>query len=139
MTEHCHYLLANRQNTPELPSNMAFKVVLIAEDHSGIDERSLLCESLMDAGCLYFMAWGSECREWQDAMNLANLQRYDYDQVPDDKLIIATSHPEEAIKDVFWFSKNTAMHPCHDLDNVLLVHVSERDKKKELLDMYAAA
>ena len=109
-----------------------FKTVFIANSGSDGDaqevdgiQQSVIAQLLVEAGCLYFMATGPEARSWQDAVNLANLQAWDFGKIPDDKLIICTHHGNESLKDVFWYCKHTAMHPCAPLDEVCIMQTGD--------------
>jgi hypothetical protein len=131
--------LETTSSLPELTLEQPFKAVIVADTTATPEQKEAVARWLVGAGCLYMMAWGLNCRSWQDAINLANLQAFDFGTVPDDKLIITTAHEHEAIEDVFWFSKHTAMHPCCELTQTLLLHWSHNDRQAELADIYESA
>jgi len=132
-----HYLQISDQAQPGGVSIQSpFKALLIAEDTAPGEFKAELSRWLVAAGCLYMMAWGEDCRAWQDAVNLANLQAYDFGVIPDDALVITTSHPDEPLSDMFWFAKYTAMHPCTPLDNVVQLHLSADRREVELTAQY---
>jgi hypothetical protein len=120
----------------DLSMQSPFKALVIAEDTAPKEFKAELSRWLVSAGCLYMMAWGEDCRAWQDAVNLANLQAYNFGAIPDDALVITTSHPDELLSDVFWFAKYTAMHPCASLENVVLLHLSADKREAELTTKY---
>jgi hypothetical protein len=124
---------------PDLSFSHTFKAVVISEAILTTTRQAEISEWLVLSGCLYMMAWGEECRAWQDAVNLANLKAYEFAQIPDDQLVITTSHPDEQLQNVFWFCKHTAMHPCHDLDNTVLLHLGEQNRETEYTDEFIAA
>ena len=72
-------------------------------------------------------------------MNLANLQAWEYGRIPDDQLVIATSHPRESLDEVFWYAKHTALHPCDPLEDVWLIHVAETADETALLERFSRA
>ncbi|MGI9290405.1 MAG: DUF7684 family protein [Gammaproteobacteria bacterium] len=126
----------------ELPEGPPFRAVLIADAGCSDEQRAEVSRAIINAGCLYLMSWGEGCRAWQDAVNLANLQAYEFGAIPDDKLIITTSHPDETLEQTFWFAKHTAMHPCDPLERVMIIHMTPNelaDKEMEMLAAYAAA
>ena len=94
---------------------------------------------LASSGCLYMMAWGKGCGSWQESVDEAHLEAFNYDEVPADQSIITTSHEEEDLSDTFWFAKHKARHHGHDLRNVLILHISDSEKQKELEEAYANA
>jgi hypothetical protein len=88
---------------------------------------------------LYVIARGHDSDSWQDSVQAANFAAFDVDEIPDDRLIIATSHGDEPLDEVFWFSKYTAMHPCHTLETVLVVDLATVGRERELCEAYEAA
>ena len=93
----------------------------------------------MDSGCLYVMAWGEGCSSWEEPVGLANLEAFDPEEIPDDRVVITTWHEDEPLNEVFWFSKHTAMHPCYELDNAVLLHLVPVGREQELTDEFDAA
>lgn len=124
---------------PDISASPPFKAVVIVDEGVTADRRSAVGHWLVEAGCLYMMAWGTECSAWQDAVVLANREAFEFGEIPDDRLIITTCHENEAPVDVFWFAKHSAMHPCARLDDVVLVHVSRDARERELTDEYLGA
>ena len=79
------------------------------------------------------MAWGKDCVRWPDEIRAANLAAFsatETEAVPDAALVIVTAHPTENLTDVFWFAQYTAMHPCSQLDEVVLIHVGPKDRER---------
>ena len=124
---------------PEFSAWEPCKVILIAECTSGCGDLETIATWVVNSGGVYMMAWGENCRAWQDAVNLGNLQSYDFGTIPDERLIITTSHPGQTLAEVFWFAKNTAMHPCHSKVETVLLHVAEEGQKDELMVAFNAA
>jgi hypothetical protein len=124
---------------PDLGFSHAFKAVVISESILTTTRQAEISEWLVLSGCLYMMAWGEDCRAWQVAVNLANHKAYEFAQIPDAQLVITTAHPDEQLQNVFWYSKHTAMHPCHDLDQTVLLHLGEQSREAELSEVYNAA
>jgi len=85
------------------------------------------------------MAWGIECRSWENSVDLANVEAFDLDEIPDDSLVITTWHQHEPLQEVFWFSKHSAMHPCCRLDKTVLLHLSSNGREREMTDAYLGA
>ena len=85
------------------------------------------------------MAWGNNAQEIQNAVNLANLQSYDFGDIPDEKRVIATSHINEELEEVFWFSRYTAIHPCHALELTLLLHITDNSNEPKMLERFKAS
>ena len=74
--------------------------------------RQTVSEWLVDQGCLYMMAHGDECSLWDDSVDIANLEAFDwnFDDIPEDKHVTTTWHENESLEEVF-FSPRIAL--CH--------------------------
>ena len=82
------------------------------------------------------LAWGNACSSWDDSVDIANLEEFDYGEIPEAKLVMTTWHEKESIKEVFWFAKNNAFHPLVELKNTLLLDIAFLSHKKEYLFKY---
>lgn len=94
---------------------------------------------LLAAGCLYMMAWGSACSSWDDCVDLANLNAFAYREIPAGRFVMTTWHDEEALDEVFWYSKNNAIHPAVEMQQTVLLHISKQSRGEEFLFRYAQA
>jgi len=131
--------LAATDKLPNLPEFKPCKAVLIVETSITPDQRADISQWLVATGCLYMMAWGLDCASWAHSVQLANRKAFDQPEIPDQSLVITTWHEDVPLKDVFWFAKHTASHPCSQLDNLLLLHLSVEGREQELYDEYLAA
>jgi hypothetical protein len=48
--------------------------------------------------CRYMLAWGNECGTWHGSVDEANLERYDYEDMPDEELVMKVSFYVEAVE-----------------------------------------
>ncbi|MFP5393524.1 MAG: hypothetical protein ACLGI6_18580 [Gammaproteobacteria bacterium] len=94
---------------------------------------------LVESGCRYMQAWGHECSTWDDAVDEANLERFNYDDIPDEEAVVTTFHDDEDMEEVFWFAKNRATHPIHTLNNVVILHIAAEPNKEAIEEQYADA
>jgi hypothetical protein len=124
---------------PDVSALSPFKAVVIIEDVVTPERRLGISRWLVESGCLYVMARGPDSDSWHDSVQTANVAAFDVDEIPDDRLIIATSHGDEPLDEVFWFSKYTAMHPWPTLETVLLVDLATAGRERELCEAYEAA
>lgn len=85
------------------------------------------------------IAWGRECGAWDDSVDEANLTAFDYKEIPDDSFVMTTWHEKEPLPEVFWFSEHAALHPTVDLERTLIIHISQNERKEELLQIFWAA
>lgn len=115
---------------PALPSG-PFKALLIAESIAIDEWRTHTCEALVRAGCRSFLAWGQDCREWRDAMNDA--------AGGCGELVIATFHPDQPVTEAMWFSVYKSDHPDVTLKYILIIHLTPRAQRDEVLEQFARA
>jgi hypothetical protein len=71
----------------------------------------------------------------------AALEAVDYDDVPDDRRVLAAAHDpaDEDVEEVFWFAKHRAAHPALPLDAVLIVHIAAAPRREAIETAYADA
>jgi len=85
------------------------------------------------------MAWGKDCSSWDDAVDIANLEQFDYGDVPEDRSVMTTWHNDQALSDVLDFCKRQADHPTVKLRHTVLLHIAEHSDSARLLKAYAEA
>lgn len=124
---------------PTIGQDGPFKAVVIIEQAAEDHWRDRIGDWLVRSGCLYMMSWGQGAEAWHDSVDWALLTLHDFDEVPDDKLVMTTWHDDEPLAEVFWFSGYCARHDAApEMDTWIIdVHVSER--QVQLLEDYAAA
>ena len=84
------------------------------------------------------MAWGRKCSDWDTSVDLANLAKFDYGEIPDDNVVVTTWHPNESLKETFWFSERCD-HPSLRLERTYVVHIAPESRATELLKTFRAA
>lgn len=124
---------------PELAGLRRFKAVLIVESDASQMWQWELSRWLVSSGCRCLLAWGKDCASWAEAADDANLERFDYDDIPEEETVVTTHHEDEDLEEVFWFAKNRAKHPVLELSETLLIHVAEAEKREEFEQTYADA
>lgn len=140
MTEAVEYVRVLPGVPPPANSNsQPFRAVVIVEAAVSSEWQALVSDWLVKTGCLYMMAWGTKCSTWDDSVDIANLEQFDFGEIPDDSFVMTTWHADEPLNEVFWFSKNNAFHPTVDLKRTVLLHIAEVDREAELIKSYADA
>jgi hypothetical protein len=124
---------------PDISELRPFRSVIIVDENVTSDWQSLVSAWLVKSGCLYMMAWGKECKTWDDSVDYANLEEFNFGDIPEEKFVMTTWHEDEPLKEVFWFAKHSAFHPTEELQNTLILHISSMNKEKELLLEYESA
>jgi len=132
-----HLQLQPESTPPDISYLKPFRSVVIIEEIVTPEWQDQISCWMVKSGCLYMMAWGDKCSAWDDSVDHANLEEYDYGDIPEDKFVMTSWHENETLKDVFWFSKHNAIHPNVKIENTLLLHISNCNKEKELLNEYA--
>lgn len=124
---------------PPIESMRPFKAIVIIESPVTVAWQHLVSAWLVNSGCFYMMAWGLECSSWDDSVDYANLDASDFKIASDDNLVMTTWHEKETLSDVFWYSQNCAIHPAHDLQNTLILHISTQENQAALERQYINA
>lgn len=130
------YILLNQDAAPPVMETTApFKAIICIEDDVQPEFRAQVSKWLVRAGCLYAMSWGRSCSEWDDSVDIANLEDHDFGKIPDDKFVNTTWHDDETLSEVIWFSVHAARHSSVQLEETLFLHIGEttsRDAIEEL-------
>jgi hypothetical protein len=123
------------QDPPSFHDLRPFKAVVIVEEEVTPAWRDLVSEKLVNAGCLYMMVWGHECSSWKLSVDIANLEVFEYKDIPEDQFVMTTSHTDEAIEEAFWYAQNLAFHSVVELNHTLILDISpvERGERLRLL------
>jgi len=124
---------------PDISDLKPFRCVVIVEEEPSSEWQAQVSEWLVEAGCLYMMAWGKGCSSWDDSVDYANMKRSGYNDIPEEQFIMTTWHEDEPLKEVFVFSKNDVFHPCVGLPNTLILHISQENREDKVLAEYARA
>ena len=116
-----------------------FRAVLVSEVPAPEEWRRTVCGWLVGSGCLSFSAWGLDCESWHDGVDTANLEAFDYGEIPDEKFIMTTWHENEPLAEAFWYVEFCAFHPTIELPRILIIDVSSKERGDEILEAYRQA
>jgi hypothetical protein len=115
------------------------RVIVVLDSEQSRDWQSQISRWLISIGCLYMMAWGPGCSSWDDSVDHANAEAFAFGPIPEECDAMTTWHESEPLKEVMWFAKNCAFHPCVELTRTLVLHVGVQAREAELLSSYNAA
>jgi hypothetical protein len=101
--------------------------------------RARIAKWLVTSGFLYVVAWGAECERWHDAVDWANLERFDFGDVPNCGFVMTTWHSDETLAEAMWFAGQCAFHPDIELADTLILHVATEPRESEMLEAYSAS
>jgi hypothetical protein len=116
-----------------------FRAVVIIDQSVASEWQEEVSSWLVRSGCLYMMAWGKDCSSWDDSVDLANLKDFNFEEIPDEKFVMTTWHNNEPLEEVFWFSKHSAFHPNIEMQDTLIIHISDQNNEQGLLTRYKNA
>lgn len=117
---------------PDVGDLKPFKAVVIVEERPSREWQMTVSRWLVESGCLFMMAWGEDCGSWDDSVDFANLEAFDFGDIPEGQDVMTTWHESDSLEDVFRFAKSWALHPSGQLDNSLIVHIGAEDRRSEL-------
>ncbi|MBX3713233.1 MAG: hypothetical protein KF800_14830 [Lysobacter sp.] len=140
MTDHLFYLhLPPGAPLPDIGHLSPYRAVVIIEAQVRADWQWKVSDWLVQTGCLYMMAWGHDCTTWDDSVDIANLEAFDFEDVPDDRFVYTTWHNDQTLGDVFDFCKRHTRHPVVELPRVVLLHIAAQGDEARMLEAYAEA
>lgn len=116
-----------------------FIAVLVLEQAVAADWQAEISRWLVASGCLFALAWGVECSSWDTSIDMANLETFDFGEVPDESFVMTTWHDDEPLEEALWYAKYNAFHPVAELDHHVLVHVAPAARPAELIENFCRA
>ena len=130
------HLIPNKPHSEPLGPNRS-KVAIVVESKTVSQAwRDQIGKWLVENGCLYALAWGHECSKWDDSIDWANLEQFDYGEVPDKRLVITTWHNDESLEEFLWFTKFSAEHPFAELSDTIIIHVANTQARQKFLKLW---
>lgn len=124
---------------PDVSRLRPFKAIVVVEESVTPEWQAKVSAWLISSGCLYMMAWGRECSSWDDSVDMANIEAFNCEDIPEISAVMTTWHENESLSEVFWFAKHSAEHPVLPLHNLVIVHVSAAESLRLLTTEYENA
>jgi len=124
---------------PALDHLSPFLAIVLAEEEVTELWQAEISRWLVASGCRYLLAWGKDCEAWHDMVDDANLERFDYEDIPEESLVMTTWHEDEERDEVFWFAKHRASHPVHSFKATVILDISAVGRKDDIEQAYADA
>jgi hypothetical protein len=134
-----YFRVAEGEPLPDISAYRPFKAVVVIEATYTPGWQEMVSKWLVENGCLYMMAWGEGCSSWDDSVDWANLEEFDYGEIPDDRFVMTTWHERETLKEVFWYAHFCASHADVDVHQSLIIHIATCEAHSALLELFAAA
>jgi len=124
---------------PDLTHLSPYRTVLIIDSAVSDEWQIRASRWLVESGCLYMMAWGLECSSWDDTVDYANMEQFDYGDIPLDRDVFTTWHDDEPLEEALDFCKRHARHPAVELHHTVLLHIAVQSDSQRILQSFAAA
>jgi hypothetical protein len=92
-------------------------------------------------GCQYMMAWGIDCTSWDDSVDYAHLEKYDfhYERIPPDDFVVTTWHDDVPLAEVFRYAKGELAHPHFELNRIVILDITRSNRCDEITEQYFKA
>lgn len=113
-----------------------FKCLILIEREVSNDYRNEVSEALVAAGCLYALAWGLDCFIWDDSVDWAFLEHYDYGEYPEDKFVMTTWHDDETLEETVDFAKQCTKYSDVKLDDILVLDFTKHERSDFIERLY---
>jgi hypothetical protein len=124
---------------PDIRHLKPFKAIVIIEEEVLEEWQARTSTWLVDSGCLYMMAWGLNCSSWDDSVDVANCEQWNFGDIPDEAFVMTTWHESEPMDEVFFFARHAAFHSTVSIENVLILHIGSKDKEAVFEKMFRDA
>jgi hypothetical protein len=112
------------------------RMAVLVEDDVGAEWQVKISKWIVDSGCLYMLAWGKDCSSWDDSVDHANLEDFDYGEIPDDKFVMTSWLETGPIEEALWHCRHVAFHPTLNLPFAFIIHIASHPRANELSAAY---
>jgi len=121
---------------PALKEAEAFQALVLVEAEVSQEWQIQVSDWLVRSGCLYMMAWGRKCRDWDTSVDESNIALVDGGEFPKDHFVMTTWHEDEPLEEVFWFSMTCAFDDNPALEKTYILHIAPESRTDEILGKY---
>lgn len=130
------YLHLRPEQSPPQFEPRPFRAIVVIDTTVRAAWRNKISSWLVEAGCLYMMAWGIDCSTWDDSVDWAVIEAFSFEDAPDDRDVMTTWHEKQPLSDAFYFAGHWADHPSVELDETIIIHIAEDAQRSSLLQAY---
>lgn len=132
-----NYLHISPQDSLPDRKSAPYRCVLVADEKVNDKKMAEIADWLVKTGCLYFMAWGKQGTLWDDAVDKANLEAFNYEHIPDEKFVMTTWHDNESLYDVFFFALACTNHMAVNLEKTVILHIAKQPNQEQLINLFS--
>ena len=123
-----------------IPKEMTkFKCLILIERKVSHEYQWEVSKALIEAGCLYSLAWGIDCTTWDDSVDWAFLEHYGYGEYPEDKHVMTTWHENDTLQETIEFAKSCTQYSDVKLDDILVLDFRAEQRASSIEELYANA
>jgi hypothetical protein len=127
------------QPLPAIDTFRPFKCVVIIQSPPSPEWQAAVSDWLVASGCLFMMAWGEGCSSWDDSVDYANLEAWNWGEIPEHSFVMTTWHDDEPLSEVLGFAR-VAAHQGHvDTPICLLIDIGAETRREQMLRDYEQA
>lgn len=112
-----------------------FLAILVIEEKAEPGWRDAVSHWLIKSGCQNLLSWGMDHKDWDEAVDLANIAQFNDGEIPEDELVLTSEKDAETLYEFFKEAKNIIAQECTDFPNTVIVHVSGEEKEQDFLSM----
>ena len=126
-------------SSPPALTSKQFLAVLVIDERVDEGWREMISRWLVDEGCLFMMAWGTDCSLWHDSVDRANLDIFPEGDIPMDRFVMTTCHGYETLQQAFQFARRSAFHPKVRFMRPVLVDICREERSAALQALFRRA
>jgi hypothetical protein len=140
MSDPVEYLrILEGEPLPDVREYAPFRAVVVIDAAFSQAWQAEVSAWLVESGCLYMMAWGSDCSSWDESVDYANRDQFDDGEIPDEHFVMTTWHDGQTLDDVFWQAQFASTHGTILLGQTLIIHIAPSDRSDEMFARFLAA
>lgn len=124
---------------PTLEYASPFKCLVIISESVSQTKQNEISNWLVKSGCFVMCAWGNNCSSWDDSVDWANIELFNYNPIPPESLVLTTWHENETLEEAMFFIKHLITHEVHKLEYVIVLHISAVNQETEFYTLYTNA
>jgi hypothetical protein len=124
---------------PDISAFGPFRAIVVIDATYSVEWQDQVSDWLVASGCLFMLAWGSDCSSWDDSVDYASLRAFDFGEIPGDHWVYTTWHEDQNLREVFNEAQFIADHDKVELRFSLIIHIGMENRRNEFLELWEAA
>ncbi|MEP1587837.1 MAG: hypothetical protein ABJR46_11475 [Tateyamaria sp.] len=134
------YIFAPTDIPVSIPTELTkFKCLILIEREVSEEHQWEVSKALIKAGCLYSLAWGIDCYSWDESVDYACMEHYDYGDIPDEEYVMTTWHETDTLEETIEFAKNCTQNSDVKLEDILVLDFVKKERETLIEGIYLKA